>query len=123
MSKTTLQSLFNKAVRGLAKQKFRRAMSNDGTCEYLVSGGKGKGNRCAIGHLLTEKQAREMTNVSYSDLHVWRDIPSHIKQVLPKRTGGDLQYCHDTAINAESMKHKLRDFANRYMLKVPKELL
>jgi hypothetical protein len=129
MGKVTLQSLFNKAYRGLAKQGFKKSVKGNGTCVYRSVNGM----KCAIGHLISDKVATAADLRPCSNYSSVRDLlPESITKVLDTldTSGGDglrlgdrLQQCHDVCVYEDSptqMKANLEKFAIVNKLKVPK---
>lgn len=118
MAKVTLQSLFNKAYRGLAKQGFKKSMRGIvPTCAYRGA----NGTKCAIGHLIDDEAARQADSRDNSSYPRVQDlIPDSIKAVLSVELGAKLQECHDFCDTPKEMKANLKDFAKKYNLKVPK---
>lgn len=130
MTKHTLQSLFNKSVKGLAGQEFERAVDILDNCVYLAADGK----RCAIGHLLSKAKARVLNSLGgYNSCIQHSQSLQNITDVLDERLsedypnaydvlGRELQQCHDTASDSKEVVANLINFAAVNDLKLPKEL-
>ncbi len=115
----TKQEIFNKVVRGLARQKFKQSLNSRGSCHYRGT----KGMRCAAGHLILNKHYQkslegcpaELPNVTTA-LRASGILLPQIPAVL------DLQYCHDNNKASHKMKEALVNFARVNQLKVPRSL-
>lgn len=119
MTKQELQKLFNKAVKGLASQKFRRSYRDGEGCLYRGPRGK----RCAIGWLIPDSRYSEGLENKTANVPAVRRAA--LGTPRRERVGfklRDLQTCHDIAATPSGMRQLLRDFAERNGLKIPKEL-
>lgn len=132
------QALFNKAVKGLARQGFAPSYLPDGegTCAYRGEDGK----RCALGHLIPDAVYKpEMeghnaldllapggswgTGLRVTDLEgmAGYDIDEDQEQQLAEFLFG-LQGCHDSAASPGVMRVELQDFADLHGLALPPTL-
>ncbi len=118
------QEIFNKVVRGLAKQGFWRSMrkfntDNIAKCAYRGSRGK----RCAAGILITDaaySRAFETKAATAVDV-----VAALVESGIQKRqilTVHALQECHDQGKSPKEMKDYLIIFANKNRLKAPRSL-
>lgn len=111
----TKQSMFNKAVRGLARQEWKPCRRSDNRCRYRY-----RGKACAIGQLIPdEKYARSLEGNSADNEDVL------MAANIPRRLGAfaaALQACHDNFEDYSWMRMRevFRDFANRHRLVWPK---
>lgn len=121
----TKQEIFNKAVRGLAKQGFEQAIDR-GTCKYRQAGLK-----CAAGHLIKDRyyNAAFEGDAAFDDI----DDESNDKGApLALRQSGilkrqllfvrEVQRAHDNGGRPYQMKSKLVEVAQDFNLKLPKAL-
>lgn len=110
----TKQSMFNKAVRGLARQKWESCVNAEGRCRYRY-----RGKACAIGHLIPDAQYRRSIEgrVPETDatIRVMARVPESLRQFA-----GKLQSCHDDFAYGDGLRDAFRDFANRHCLVWPK---
>ena len=74
MGKTTEQSIFNRVVKHLRKQKVKSWSKNHGCCVYRDE----HGNKCAVGCLITDKEY----TVDMEEKSVY---PLNDANLLPKR--------------------------------------
>lgn len=118
----TIQEVFDKAVRGLRDQGWRKASVGgdwiSGACKYRTSSGL----RCAIGHVIPdEKYSPKLEGRSAYD------VAHHIGLVIEDMPSGfflnRLQECHDQALNRLDMHRRFRAFAARYGLEFPADCL
>lgn len=118
------QLIFDTAVKGILAQD-ALAKTDDDFCVYFD---KTNGNRCGVGHLLTERQAKAWEKVSAKDngicassllrenpldlrkYGVDREVPSH-RQFLD-----NLQSVHDNATSIVGFKADAKIFADNYEL-------
>lgn len=119
MKTPTLQALFNKSVRGLAKQKFEPAYDEEeSSCTYYDAV---TGRRCAIGQLMTIKQAMTCPTGGVEGCP-WTFIKKALgvsiaEQGFLRR----LQSAHDGqgSPTSRGIKARLRDVAREFKLKIP----
>lgn len=129
-----LQSLFDRAVAGLADQGFEQSMSpwDIDTCAYRGTGGK----KCAVGHLLADEHWNPALNTSAaSSLH--DKAPGALAEIVgmspspedPRAVWDEywdrvifldrLQDAHDGAESPEAMQENLRSVARAFDLEIP----
>lgn len=84
------QALVDTMVRGLASQGWKKSTRKTGECSYFTSGGK----RCAVGWLLTEAQARELSkrSVTIGSLIMDGDV---VVRGATEMQMSELQMAHD----------------------------
>lgn len=126
--KAIQQRLFNKSVKGLARQRYKRA-ENGSSCLFYDPKTK---RRCAIGRLLTVAQARGLQRRaddagSGGVTYLWRPLLGMLPIARGQRDFLDaLQNAHDDSYSpsnpSEMMRQKLTDLAFEYGLELPKEL-
>jgi len=105
------QKLFNKAVKGLASQDFKRSVNRYGTCLYRGPAGR----RCAVGWLIPDAEySASMEDKNAAAIGLFEDA------VGPFLV--HLQDVHDAADDSRDLKKGLIQFAKAYNLKLPKAL-
>lgn len=123
----TRQEMFNRAVRGLRAQDWRKAAPKfhepGPGCQYLTAGG----DRCAWGHVDPENTGDTQLGGTVNAL---RDKGIGLAALLPVEDMGfavDLQRAHDNVDNAdcpsnkEAMQTALRNVAEAYNLIYPED--
>lgn len=119
----TIQELFDRAWHGLREQGWKRAVNEQGTCQYLVPE---TGCRCAWGHADLSLTSDNIYSGNVADLHKYGvGLAARLDSAglaFAKR----LQLAHDGAA-AESadntMEMRLRRLAAAYTLTVPEPAL
>ena len=111
------QQIFDKAVKGLASQGFKRSMrSGTKECAYRGEGCR----RCAIGWLIPNSnystKLEGKTSV-YIDVRQAAGL-KHDQQAFARR----LQDAHDYAKNEYGVKENLLEVASSFNLKIPEVL-
>lgn len=118
MTKALKQKLFDKAVLGLAKQKFKQSRTNDGYCMFRGP----HGLKCAVGHLIQNGQyTKRMDDTGEVDEAVMEACgvkPSNVMGAFLR----ELQACHDDEENPAEMRQALIEFARYRRLSIPKVL-
>ncbi len=108
----SLQSLFDTAVAGLAKQGFVRSVNELGHCSF-----RGKdGLKCAIGHCLDDN---EIVIIDECEQSYKTNARASAKYGVTDSDIGWLQSCHDSMSGPEEMKAALRLFAKEHKLILP----
>lgn len=120
----SLQSMFNRAAKGLAKQGFKQSMDG-GSCVFRgVDALNGpNGTKCAIGHCVTDRELKTAVRKGCtipSNFDTCKLAAAKFGTTLSKVY--DLQYVHDECSGPEDMKQRLTNFAAVNGLKLPKEL-
>jgi hypothetical protein len=117
------QSIFNRVVKGLASQGFKRSqLSSTGSCQLRY-----QDRKCAIGWLIPDSKYRKSME-AYASVDETR--PNlYCKQVgLSKKYApfiimlANLQHAHDDSETPAKMKKALCQLAKDYSLKLPKAL-
>ena len=118
------QAAFNRSVKGLASQGFRRSTGNYNGASGCAYRGR-DGRRCALGWLIPDKRY---------DRALENQVPDYCDEllvaVLGKKTRSTktisflryLQEAHDFSESPNDMKMNLRNFAEEHKLKLPKVL-
>lgn len=121
MDKRKKQRWFDRAVNGLAGQKFEQSAASHGECVYRASNGM----RCAVGHLIRDCDY----DSSYEGCHIYSALERGLLILghAPTKSEeahflSDLQDCHDEAKNPAEMKEALKRFAKKHELKIPRKL-
>ncbi len=111
----TKQEIFNKVVRGLAKQEFRRSRIGN-YCAYRSRDGR----KCAAGHLMNDEHYRHEFNQEVVDSHGPREALKK-SGVSEKQLDfvSSLQDAHDDNETPDAMKSALVRAARYYKLKLP----
>lgn len=119
MKKLTRQSIFNRVVRGLAGQMWERSLDpsadEESTCAY-----RGKhGHKCALGHLLTDAEVKEIGNTKA----VLREteLPARLRFHFPLLR--ELQQIHDDGQRHRDLRDSYMCYAVMHHLKWPKDIL
>ena len=128
----SLQQIFNRAVKGLAGQDWKRSTNQLGGCLYRgtkINEESGlfeySGLKCAIGHCLTDEEL-EARGVPYEGSLM--SLPPDAKKRLGIHIAGRsdaliaLQVAHDKALSPSDMRTGLKQFAANFELVRPKEL-
>lgn len=111
----TKQEIFTKAYLGLKGQGFAKAYSESRQgCQYRAPDGL----RCAIGHVLPDELYVEMFDEKFLSGSELKQYVSIFDEV-PDEFLDDLQGIHDNSYSAESMEHRLLQFADKHSLTVP----
>lgn len=121
----TPQEIFNKAVAGLASQKFQRSVSDNGRCLYRGPNGL----KCAIGHVVTDEQIAEVVKqIRVYNKDCNENAEGFNGRVFSKTLSAsehfldNLQSAHDISHNPVGMIHSLRWFAKENELELPEIL-
>lgn len=120
--KKVLSDLLRKSVAGLARQGFARSLqagdADDSLCAYRNE----KGQRCAIGQLLSDEEAALCPEGSVTAS--WRFIANRLHLSIGYREFlCALQDAHDHGSDTPAeMRENLRTLAEYWDLPVPKEL-
>ena len=103
----TRQEMFTKAVRGLAKQGFRRSIKKvDGVWNCVYRGPNNK--RCALGHCIPNTKYRPKWD---EDIGTGGDVVCRAIGIRSQATINfaiELQSCHDDAETPAQMRANLR---------------
>lgn len=117
----TNQEIFDKALFGIRSQNYTLSMKTGGTCAY-----RGKnGNKCAIGHCITDQHAASWDNLSTGDYP-----SSSIRDVFWLKKNeyslffedsqidflASLQDIHDLIIDKDDFEKKMQNLASEYQL-------
>lgn len=113
----TAQEVFNKAVEGLAAQKFEQSVYKPDIdddfydeCRYRQAGLK-----CGAGHLIPDNEySKSLEGYAWRDLVEKKIVPKHHENFIM-----DLQGAHDQGHTPEAMKQNLRTKAEAYNLTLP----
>lgn len=127
MKYPTLQSAFDAAVAGLAAQDFRKSADIQDSCLYFSE--NHEGDRCAVGHLMPDDWRFNRVTWNCSTLFDVMEafqaediIPCYFAD-SPEYTAEDhlasLQAKHDTSINPDHMRKRLREYAIQHNLAIP----
>lgn len=116
------QSIFNRAVKGLASQGFKRCVNADDHCKLRY-----RGRKCAVGWLIPdEKYKCSMESASgvavYNAERYCKGVGLSKAYVPFIQLLADLQTAHDQSRCPEDMKDRLRDVAETRGLTLPKVL-
>lgn len=125
----TRQEMFDKAVRGLHAQGYRRAVVRDdegGTaCRYRAHGGL----RCAVGHLIPDELYKRSFNGCALPAAAGGDLSGFPRALLAALDAicsrdqwpflKELQRCHDNSETPEEVRERLANFAKRHRLTFP----
>ncbi len=116
---TTKQELFDKVCEGLASQNWEQCFHE--CCRYEYNG-----KRCAIGHLIDEKEFQAQYGKKLCEMIGTVTISPSIKKYICEKYGEenidflrDLQRVHDNASDA-NMKRKHEEFAELHDLDTTK---
>lgn len=113
----TNQDAFNKAVVGLASQKFEKSTLplQNSVCTYRGV----EGRKCALGWLIDDScYVPTMESVPLFQL-----IEDGVVNCKDLALASELRYAHDSSRNPEDMKSRLVVLTIRFRLDIPKELL
>jgi hypothetical protein len=108
----TEQEMFDRAVRGLAAQNWRRCVDDNNNCVYLNE----EGERCAWGHV-----DPSLKNISGTVLHLNKEGIGLAATLTASqlRFATELQQAHDSSISGTGMEDRLRRLAKQYSLVWP----
>lgn len=115
----THQEAFNKAVRGMRDQGWKKAaMGGDwtgGTCKYRTNSGL----KCAVGHIIPDdRYSPKMEGQEAVRAMAMANVTVDTYVSLNK-----LQDCHDGALDRLHMHGKFRAYAARWGLEFPADCL
>ena len=112
----TFQELFNTMWSGLAGQGWKRSIGGQ-IGDYRYRGSNGL--KCAIGHCIDNKTAKEWEGHSIGNANIEYKLnikPERLKFLT------DCQRAHDSgALISESVEQNFRDIAKKYNLTIPGE--
>lgn len=110
----TNQEAFDTIVKGLASQGFQRSMVGAG-CRFRDR----QGRKCAVGWVIPdEKYYPGLEGTAIHSLRLRGLVPMSVDGALLQRA----MSCHDGGTTPASMMEALVDCADRFQLKLPKEL-
>lgn len=111
----TLQAFFNKAMRGMAAQGFRKSVRK-GHCVYRGP----RGARCAVGHCIPDsKYKAEFDAEGLSVYAIAEDLGWDLEV---EKLAATLQVAHDGASTPSSMRKRFKVIAETHGLKLPPEI-
>jgi hypothetical protein len=115
----TKQEAFDRMVRGLRDQGWRKSTFPDGRCAYRGEGGL----KCAIGHLIPDEKYTSNMDNAWSPYGVLCEVKISVEDQRPWSFLSDCQNAHDDAHNRLDMHQRLQAVAAEYSLTFPTDCI